>query len=87
MDYNLWQARKAINLFRLLENETMEMFSTEERSKSKRKIGGTKACEADKVREFITNSRVENEAFHFWSVKNLVWIPEMLHASLVNIYC
>ena len=43
----------------------MEMFSTEERSKSKRKFGGTKVCEADKVREFIRNPRVENEVFDF----------------------
>ena len=41
MGSNLWQALKAFNLFRLLENETMEMFRGQ--SKSKYKFGGMKA--------------------------------------------
>ena len=45
MGSNLGQALKVFNLFGLLENETMEMFSLGERSKSKRKVGGTKVCE------------------------------------------
>ena len=35
------------------------MFSMEERSKSKRKFGGTKVCEADKVREYFINPKME----------------------------
>ena len=50
MGYNLWQSLKALSLLRLLENETMEMFSMGERSNSKRKFDRTNACEADKVR-------------------------------------
>ena len=48
---SLWQALKAFNLFRLLENETMDMFSMGERNAS-----------ADKVREYFINPKVENEA-------------------------
>ena len=33
------QALKAFKLFRLLENETIEMFGMGERTKSKRKLG------------------------------------------------
>ena len=39
MGYNLWQALKAFNLFRLLDNETMEIFSMAGRNKSKYKFG------------------------------------------------
>ena len=47
----------------LLENETMEMFSMGERSKSKDKFGGTKVCEAEEVREYFINPKIENEVF------------------------
>ena len=63
MGSNLWQALKVFSLFRLLENETMEMFSIGEWSKSKHKFGGTKVCEAGKVREYFINPKVENESF------------------------
>ena len=43
MGSNLWQALKAFNLFRLLENETMEMFSMDKGSKSKHDFGGKSA--------------------------------------------
>ena len=49
------------NLFRLLENETLEMFSMRERRKSKHKFNGTKVCKADKVRKYFVNSKIENE--------------------------
>ena len=41
------------NFFRLLENETMEILSMGERSKSKYKFGGTKVCDADEVIEYF----------------------------------
>ena len=52
-----------LNLFRLLENGTMEMFSVGERSKNKHKFGGTKAFEAEEIREYFINPKVENEVF------------------------
>ena len=39
---------KVFNLFRLLENETLEMFSMRERHKSKYKFGGNKVCKAER---------------------------------------
>ena len=63
MGSNLWQTLKAFNLFRLLEYEIMAIFSVGERSKSKRKFGGTKVCEADEVREYFINPKTENKAF------------------------
>ena len=50
---NLWQTLKAFNLFSLLENETMKMFSVGERTKSKHKFGEMKVCKADEVREYF----------------------------------
>ena len=58
MGSNLWQALKAFNLFRLLENETIEMFSMGERNKSKHNFGGTKVCEAEELREYFINTEV-----------------------------
>ena len=49
------------NLFRLLENETMEMFKLRERRKSKHKFNGTKVCKAEEVRKYFVNSKIENE--------------------------
>ena len=43
---------KVFNLFRLLENEILEMFSKRERRKSKHKFGGTKVFKAEVVRSF-----------------------------------
>ena len=63
MASSLWQPLKPFNLLRLLENETMEIFSMGERSKSKHKFGGLKVCETDKVREYFINPKTENEAF------------------------
>ena len=60
---NLCQALKPFNLFRLLENETMEIFSMGERSKSKHKFGGLKVCKTDEVRKYFINPKTENEAF------------------------
>ena len=56
MGSNLLQALKAFNLFKLLENQTMETFSMGGRSKSKHKFGGIKVCEADEVSEYFINS-------------------------------
>ena len=67
MGTNLWQALKAFNLLRLLENETIEMFSIEERSQSKHKFGGTRICsyENREVREYFMNPKLENEVFGY----------------------
>ena len=41
------------HLFRLLENETLKIFSIQERCKSRHKLGGTKACKAEEVRKYF----------------------------------
>ena len=51
------------NLFRLLENKTLEIFNMRERRKSKHKLGGTKVCKAEQVRKYFVNSKIENEVF------------------------
>ena len=38
---------KVFNLFRLLRNETLKMFSIRERRKSRHEFGGTEVCKAD----------------------------------------
>ena len=51
------------NLFRLLENEILEMFSIREKRKSKHKFGGAKVCKAEEVRKYFVNSKIKNEVF------------------------
>ena len=51
------------NLFRLLENDTLEIFSMGEGRKNKHKFGGTKVCKAEDVRKHFVNSKIENEVF------------------------
>ena len=48
-------------MFWLLDKETMEIFSMRERRKSQHKLDGTKVCEAEQVREYLVNLRIENE--------------------------
>ena len=40
----------------------MEMFSKQERRKSKYKFGGTKVCKAEEVRKYFVNPKIES----FW---------------------
>ena len=63
MDTNLWQALKACNLFRLLENEKLQMLSMRERSKSKHKFRRTKVCKAEDVREYFISPKIEYNVF------------------------
>ena len=79
MGSNLWQALKALDLFRLMENETMEIFSMCGRSKSKHKFHGVKVSEADEVREYFINPEVENNPLDYCA--NLVWISEKFLVS------
>ena len=51
------------NLYRLLENETLEMFSMRQRRKSKHKFDGSKVSKAEEVRTYFVNSKMENEVF------------------------
>ena len=61
------------------------MFSMGEQNKNKCKFGGMNHCEADEVREYFTNSKLENESFG--QCVNLVWISDTFNATLVKIYC
>ena len=38
----------------------MEMFSKQERRKSKYKFGGTKVCKAEEVRKYFVNPKIES---------------------------
>ena len=49
---------KAFNLFRLLENKMFKLFSMQEN-----KFNGTKVCEAEEVKKYFVNLKVENELF------------------------
>ena len=51
------------NLFRRLENETLEMFSMGERGKCKHKFCRTYVCKAKEVRKYFVDSKIENEVF------------------------
>ena len=51
------------NLFRLLENETLEIFSMRKKRKRKHEFGGTKVCKAEEVKKYFVNSKTENEVF------------------------
>ena len=42
---------------------TMEMFSLEEKSKSKHKFSGTKVCRAKEIREYLINPKIEKKIF------------------------
>ena len=51
------------NLFRLLGNETLELFNVREQRKSEYKFGGTKVFKAGKLRKYFGNPKIENEVF------------------------
>ena len=57
MGTKFWLGLKPFNLFRLLEYETLEMFSKQGRRKSKYKFGGTKA---EEVRKYFVNPKIES---------------------------
>ena len=62
MGSNLWQALKAFDLFWLLENEIMEIYSMGRRSKNKHKFSGMRVCETDEERSYFINPETENAA-------------------------
>ena len=43
--------------------ETLDMFSKQERRKSKYKFAGTKVCKAEEVRKCFVNPKIENGVF------------------------
>ena len=53
MGTNFWQGIKAFNLFRLLENEILEIIIEREGCKSEHKFGGTKICKAEEVKNIL----------------------------------
>ena len=53
------------NLFRLLENETLKIFSIRERRKSRHKFGGTKVCKVEEIRKYFVNPKIEIEVFSY----------------------
>ena len=75
------------NLFRLLKNETLKIFSIQERRKSRHKFGGTKVCKAEEVRKYFTNRKVLVEVFSYMicslDFKNIS-ILFSLHMKIMN---
>ena len=57
------QILKAFNLFKLLENETLKIFSIRERHESRHKFGGTKVSKGEEVRRYFVNPNIEIEVF------------------------
>ena len=56
---------KALNLFRLLENEILKIFSIREKRKSRHKFGETKVCKAEEVRKYFVNPKIVIEVFSY----------------------
>ena len=54
------------NLFRLPEDETLQIFRIRESRKSRHKFGGTKVCKAEEVRKYFEN--------HFQLVSKLYYL-------------
>ena len=52
---------KRIKLFRLLEKETLKIFSVQERHKRRHKFGGTNVCKSEEVRNYFVNPKSEIE--------------------------
>ena len=76
------------NLFRLLENGTLKIFSVQERRKSRHKFGGTKVCKAEEVRKYFVNPKIEIEAFSYiicsMGSKNILFTLFLLHMKMMN---
>ena len=62
--YKLLVRTKTFSLFRLLKNETLEMFVMRERRKRKHKFGRNKVCKGEEVRKCFVNPEIENEVFY-----------------------
>ena len=57
---SILQALKAFNLYKLLEDQTREMFSMGEKSKINHEFDVTKVCEAEEVRKYFINAKIGN---------------------------
>ena len=71
---------KDVNLFRLLENETLKIFSIWERRKRRHKFGGTKVGKAKEVRKYFVNPKNEIEVFSY-----IICSLEISH--VLSFYC
>ena len=76
------------NLFRLMENETLKIFSIRERHKSRHKFGGTEVCKAEEVRKYFVNPKIEIEVFSYiicsLDFKNISCTLFLLHMKTMN---
>ena len=52
-------------LFRLLESETLKIFSIRGRRKSRHKFGGTEVCKVEEVKKYFANPKIEIEVFSY----------------------
>ena len=76
------------NLFRLLENETLKIFSIWERRKSRHKFGATKVCKAKSARKLFLNPKIEVKIFSYvicsLDFKNISCALFLLHMKTMN---
>ena len=84
------------NIFRLLLNETLKIFSIRERRWSRHKFGGTKFYKAEEVRKTFLNPKIKFEVFSYiiccLDFKNISFSLILLHmkrwmVSFRGTYC
>ena len=76
------------NLFRLLENKTLKIFSIRERRESRHRFGGTEVCKAEEVRKYFVNPKIEIEVFNYiicsLDFKNISCTLFLLHMKTMD---
>ena len=76
------------NLFRLLENKTLKIFSIRERRESRHRFGGTEVCKAEEVRKYFVNLEIELKVFSYiictLDFKNISCAQFLLHMKTMN---
>ena len=76
------------NLFRLLGNETLKIFSIRERRKSRHEFAVTKVCKAEEVRKNIGNPKIVVEFFSYvicsLDFKHISCALFLLHMKTMN---
>ena len=75
-------------LFRLLESETLKIFSIRGRRKSRHKFGGTEVCKVEEVKKYFANPKIEIEVLSYiicsLDFKNISCALFLLHLKTIN---
>ena len=79
---------ESVNLFRLLENKILKIFSIQERYKSRQKFGRSNVSKTEEVRKYFVNLKLEIEDFsyiiHNLDFKNISCALFLLHMKMMN---